>query len=280
MVNFKTSQKMWSEIKPNITHLRPFGCTAYAHVSQGNLEPRAIKCVMIGYPEGVKGYKLLVIQPGAYKCFVSRDVVFNEVEFHYKKINTPSSDLTGDSDGNFFDPMDNDDLSDEDHDNGVFHNVNDDHSLSGNDLNDSSECNVYPSHDIDQQCSSSPSLNDYDNLHDVTVQSDMHMSDSLDVSSNENSNDFVEPNLADYQLVRVREPRTIIPNRRYMSNLAEFVLLASEVVKNYVPDTFEQAVRSSKSNDWFKAMQEEMQYMFANQIWVPKPKGAKVIDCR
>ncbi|CAH9119721.1 unnamed protein product [Cuscuta europaea] len=110
----------------------------------------------------------------------------------------------------------------------------------------------------------------------------MHMSDSLDASSNENSNDFVEPNLADYQLIRDREPRTIIPNRRYMSNLGEFVLLASEVVKNYVPDTFEQAVKSSKSNDWFKTMNEEMQSMFANQTWslVSKPKGVKVVDCR
>ncbi|KAG8481032.1 hypothetical protein CXB51_025772 [Gossypium anomalum] len=35
-----------------------FGCPAYAHVDNGKLEPRFIKCVFLGYKAGVKGYKL------------------------------------------------------------------------------------------------------------------------------------------------------------------------------------------------------------------------------
>jgi hypothetical protein len=35
-----------------------FGCAAYAHVDNGKLEPRAIKCVFLGYGSGVKAYKL------------------------------------------------------------------------------------------------------------------------------------------------------------------------------------------------------------------------------
>ena len=40
------------------SQLKVFGCTAYAHVDNGKLEPRAVKCLFLGYSSGVKGYKL------------------------------------------------------------------------------------------------------------------------------------------------------------------------------------------------------------------------------
>jgi len=56
--------------------LRVFGCTAYAHVDNGKLEPRAVKCIFIGYQHGVKGYKLW--NPQTQKVMLSRNVIFNE----------------------------------------------------------------------------------------------------------------------------------------------------------------------------------------------------------
>jgi hypothetical protein len=56
--------------------LRVFGCTAYAHVDNGKLEPRAIKCIFLGYQTGVKGYKLW--NPQTQKVVLSRNVIFNE----------------------------------------------------------------------------------------------------------------------------------------------------------------------------------------------------------
>ncbi|KAG8487924.1 hypothetical protein CXB51_018372 [Gossypium anomalum] len=53
-----------------------FGCPAYAHVDNGKLEPRFIKCVFLGYKAGVKGYKLWC--PKNRKVVISRDVVFYE----------------------------------------------------------------------------------------------------------------------------------------------------------------------------------------------------------
>ncbi|CAD6334611.1 unnamed protein product [Miscanthus lutarioriparius] len=58
------------------SQLRIFGCTAYAHVDNGKLEPRAIRCLFLGYGSGVKGYKLW--NPETKKTFMSRSVVFNE----------------------------------------------------------------------------------------------------------------------------------------------------------------------------------------------------------
>lgn len=50
--------------------------SSYAHVKQNKLETRALKCVMIGYRPGVKGYKLWCIN--SHKFTVTRDVTFNE----------------------------------------------------------------------------------------------------------------------------------------------------------------------------------------------------------
>nr|GEW46299.1 zinc finger, CCHC-type [Tanacetum cinerariifolium] len=58
--------------------LRTFACVAYSHVKQGKLELRAVKCVHLGYPEGVKGYRLYMLNNGSPKIVTSRNVVFNE----------------------------------------------------------------------------------------------------------------------------------------------------------------------------------------------------------
>ena len=67
---------VWTGTKPTLTHLRPFGCLAYIHISQGKLSPKALKGVFFGYPMGVKGYKVWHIDEK--KCVISKDVVFHE----------------------------------------------------------------------------------------------------------------------------------------------------------------------------------------------------------
>jgi hypothetical protein len=72
----KTPIEVWSGTPADYSQLKVFGCTAYAHVDNGKLEPRAIKCLFLGYGSGVKGYKLWNLETG--KTFMSRSVVFNE----------------------------------------------------------------------------------------------------------------------------------------------------------------------------------------------------------
>ncbi|KAG8499034.1 hypothetical protein CXB51_005442 [Gossypium anomalum] len=72
----KTPQEVWSGNPANYSDLKIFGCPAYAHVDNGKLEPRSIKCVFLGYKAGVKGYKLWC--PENRKVVISRDVVFDE----------------------------------------------------------------------------------------------------------------------------------------------------------------------------------------------------------
>jgi hypothetical protein len=72
----KTPIEVWSGSPADYSELIVFGCTAYAHVDNGKLEPRAVKCIFLGYKSGVKGYKLW--NPETSKVVISRNVVFNE----------------------------------------------------------------------------------------------------------------------------------------------------------------------------------------------------------
>nr|GEY96269.1 retrovirus-related Pol polyprotein from transposon TNT 1-94 [Tanacetum cinerariifolium] len=77
-IDKKTPMEMWSRHPSDYEMLRTFGCVAYSHVQQGKLEPRAVKCVLLGYPEGVKGYRLYRLDNESPKIVISRNVVFNE----------------------------------------------------------------------------------------------------------------------------------------------------------------------------------------------------------
>nr|GEV42010.1 retrovirus-related Pol polyprotein from transposon TNT 1-94 [Tanacetum cinerariifolium] len=54
LVEKKTPIEIWSGHPSDYGMLRIFGCVAYSHVKQGKLKSRAIKCVLLGYPVGVK----------------------------------------------------------------------------------------------------------------------------------------------------------------------------------------------------------------------------------
>nr|GEU64337.1 retrovirus-related Pol polyprotein from transposon TNT 1-94 [Tanacetum cinerariifolium] len=53
----KTPMDMWSGHPSDYGILKIFGCVAYSHVKHGKLEQRAVKCVLLRYPDGVKGDK-------------------------------------------------------------------------------------------------------------------------------------------------------------------------------------------------------------------------------
>ncbi|GJY42489.1 retrotransposon protein, putative, ty1-copia subclass [Tanacetum coccineum] len=74
----KTPMDMWSGHPSNYGMLWIFGCVAYPYDKQGKLKPRAIKCVLLGCPEGVKGYRLYMLDDESPKIVTSRNVVFNE----------------------------------------------------------------------------------------------------------------------------------------------------------------------------------------------------------
>ncbi|KAM2855117.1 hypothetical protein FF1_025475 [Malus domestica] len=80
VLNSKSPVEVMKGRNINISHLRTFGCTCYVHIQAAHrdkLEPRAVKCVFMGYSSSQKGYKYFNPQNG--KVGVSRDVRFDEL---------------------------------------------------------------------------------------------------------------------------------------------------------------------------------------------------------
>ena len=93
-LNFKVPEEIWTGVPPDFRHLRIFGCTTYAHISQGKLEPRARKYLFLGYLDGVKGYKLWYREVNLTKVLISRDIVFREDQMYMDDSAKPNQQPT------------------------------------------------------------------------------------------------------------------------------------------------------------------------------------------
>ena len=86
----ETPHERWFGVKPDVEHLRVFGCRVYVHIpdkKRRKLDKKAFDGVFVGYPEGSKGYKIYNLE--SKKMVSSRDVTFVENSFNdvsHKKI--------------------------------------------------------------------------------------------------------------------------------------------------------------------------------------------------
>jgi hypothetical protein len=75
----KTPEEAFTSVKPEVSHLRIFGCPVYIHVpkeKRTKLEPSGKKGTFVGYNETSKAYRIYI--PGQRQIEVSRDVTFDE----------------------------------------------------------------------------------------------------------------------------------------------------------------------------------------------------------
>jgi hypothetical protein len=78
-LNKKTPFEAWFRRKPNVRHLRTFGCMAYAKRTGpgiNKLADRSTPGVFLGYEPGTKGYRVYDLVNN--KLIVTRDVIFDE----------------------------------------------------------------------------------------------------------------------------------------------------------------------------------------------------------
>ena len=80
--DYKTLKELWSGQKPDISHLRVFGCLAWVHIlkkRRHKLQLKSRGMIFVGYEPGSKGYQLW---DTAHQCFeISHDVKFKETQF-------------------------------------------------------------------------------------------------------------------------------------------------------------------------------------------------------
>jgi hypothetical protein len=78
----KSPYERWIGIAPDVSHVKVFGCLAYAHVLDKNrskLDVKAEECRFLGYDDQRKSYLLWNIHRRTY--FHSRDIVVDENSF-------------------------------------------------------------------------------------------------------------------------------------------------------------------------------------------------------
>jgi hypothetical protein len=76
---FKTPEKMFTGKKPEVSHLKIFGCPVFIHITKekrNKLEPSEKKGIFVGYYEVSKAFKIYI--PGHCHIEISMDVTFDE----------------------------------------------------------------------------------------------------------------------------------------------------------------------------------------------------------
>ena len=61
-VKDNTPYEVWSNLKSKVTHFRIFGSRAWAHIpfeKRKALDLERTECNFVGYPDGVKGYRII-----------------------------------------------------------------------------------------------------------------------------------------------------------------------------------------------------------------------------
>lgn len=96
-MNNKTPYEVLFGKSPEYTHIKPFGCLCFVtniNKFKDKFQPRAKSGVFLGYPFGIKGYKILLLE--TFQIVVSRYVIFHETIFSFhntKKLEFPTRNL-------------------------------------------------------------------------------------------------------------------------------------------------------------------------------------------
>ncbi|XP_078180398.1 uncharacterized protein LOC144574327 [Carex rostrata] len=94
VLEWKSPFEVWQGKNGDILPLRTFGCICFVQDRRpnvGKLDPKAVKCVFVGYSVTQKGY--MCWSPIEKRLFVSLDVTFRELEPYYtSEVTSPFGD--------------------------------------------------------------------------------------------------------------------------------------------------------------------------------------------
>ncbi|KAL0793897.1 hypothetical protein Bca101_065274 [Brassica carinata] len=243
-IDFKIPEAMWTSALPDLSGLRRFGCVVYVHSDEGKLNPRSKKGIFTGYPDGVKGFRVWLLDEE--RCVISRNVIFRE-ELMYKDINKTSMP------GN---------------------------SIPLNILSTDETCSFENAGkqvtDAEVQESTVPDT-EPDNMESqpALVETDVSTSKG-DVSDYQLVRDRVKR--------QIRQPAKFKDYQVYEGDeeIAGFAYLIIEDAGRSEPRSYQEAMEDPDSDLWTQAADEEMESLRKNGTWVlvDRVKGHKPIGCK
>jgi len=79
-IDFRTPFESFYGYRPDLSHIRIFGCIAYAHIDstkRKKLHPKSVECVFLGFDDRRRSSKLMPVQ-GRRTIIYRKDVIFHE----------------------------------------------------------------------------------------------------------------------------------------------------------------------------------------------------------
>nr|GEY80438.1 hypothetical protein [Tanacetum cinerariifolium] len=251
--------------------LRIFCCVAYPHDKQGKLESRVVKCVLLGYPEGVKGYRLYRLDDQSPKIVTSRNVVFNESVMYKDTLKDSGVDyqLARDREPRTrTKPLRFRDESNMDA-----------YAFVATEEKDTHEPLTYQEAVACEDSSKNVVFNE-----SVMYKDTLKDFGACDKSVEGITETDQPPDLTDYQLARDREPRTRTKPLRFRdeSNMVAYTFVAAEKKDTHEPLTYQKVVACEDSSKWKAVMKEDMDSLRKNKTWelVDHPARQKLVSCK
>ncbi|KAJ0454406.1 putative RNA-directed DNA polymerase [Helianthus annuus] len=284
VLNGRSPYEVVYGFKPSLAHLRNFGCLCFSTIlsESDKFAYHADKCVLIGYSNVKKGYKLLCLDNR--KVYFSRDVKFYESVYPFKSSlnkNQEFSNKTELNEVNFFDFTET--ISSE-----VPAVPNDEEGTNGaHDQYSDDQQPVSPS-----TSATAPNADNNQHDNDQLGSSMGHTGEAEDTVGS-----LDETNLSEGHSVRKSSRKVVFPKRfdefvvegkvkygvekvvNYSNLSVDNMCLVSSLNKSVEPSSYNEAIKDPR---WIEAMNCEMEALNRNNTWVvvDLPKGRKPIGCK
>ncbi|KAJ0532312.1 putative RNA-directed DNA polymerase [Helianthus annuus] len=280
----KSPYELMFGFKPSFVHFRIFGCLCFSTIlnNMDKLSSNAEKCILIGYSNVKKGYKLWSLDNK--KEFYSRDVKFYETVFPYKsnKLTNHYDTLTDSLNHlNFFDSVEvlttrpiipNDEAGN-----------NESHEVSDDDQQPFPSTSATPSN-VEHQHSTigveSSSSEGTGRAEDIgTSNNEINPSEGTNISLRRSSRKVVLPKKLKHFVLNSKVKYSLNKVVNYACLSAENLCFIASLNKTVEPSSYEEAASDPR---WVEAMNKEMEALFRNNTWVlaDLPQGRKAIGCK
>ena len=252
-----TPYELWFGKRPDISNLRVFGCICYFHVPKElrqKLDSKSQKAIFVGYPDGVKGYKVYDIEDNKFRY--SNVVKFDETQFYDF---TDAKNEWGKDKYTIFPNIaenENEIVPEVD---AAVHTIVDPHIEMIVD-------NVERTDDNGQNRADNP----------IPVHIDP-------VGAKPTYEETFMEQVNNLAPVRLRKPPPKLRDNESANLISEKCLISDSLTADAdEPSTLKQALNSINSQKWREAMDSEYSSLLKNDTWelVPRPEGINVVGSR